>query len=928
MEIKISGLLRQYAVVFIANLNIITTGMSVAWSSPNLVKLMDPQENPLSRMMTDDEASWMVSTGFLLTPVTNILGGILVDTIGRKYSFLFSCIVKFAMGVLIVCATEVWMLIFARTVMLTTDCFSYIIVPVYASEISSKEQHDALGSFLQIFSTFGAVLTLSVGPYTSYKTFNIILTCIIGVTTVPVLFLPKSPFYSYSKGRIEEAKAVLISLRGSEVVAVQEIEEYKLANIKTEKKDRIKLLTEKEFLKNLAVALMITIGSQVIGTNAILFYLQTIFISTNTNVEPELGSVLVGIIQVVAACCTSACVIRFGRRRVLFWTLGGYFLGMSALGVFFKVIDGGYEIVGFLNFLPLISLIVSVFCVSAGISTLLWPIIAEAFDGSSRAYGVSIALLSCNVLIFLITKYFPLATKTIGPAITYFVFAGMTVLFGILIAMFLPKEKKDDVYILILKRMRLHPSAKSLFKKMVFKIPAALFRQYAAVFVVNLSIFTTGMSMAWPSPVLVKLRSPEETPLSRPMTAEEGSWMVSLGFLGGVIADVVGAVLLDVYGRKKCLIFSSIPKVAMGILCIFATEAWMLILARAIFVTADCFIYLIVPIYSSEIADKNQRGALGSFLQVFSTLGSVVTLSAGPFLSYKTFNIIFTSLTVITALPVMWLPDSPFFSYKKGHIDQSTNALKQLRTSDEIVTREIDDYKISLLKLEETVDKIKLFKNTVFLKSFALGVLLSIGAQAVGFNAVLFYLQTILESTQTYIKPEVSSVVIGVLQFFAAFCTILVSKRFGRRTILLTFLVVYFIGMVGLGTFFKLRESNYAITGFLNYLPLISIILVVLSYSLGIGSLIWLITPELFDSHSRAIGVSISMTTTTFLIFVTTKYFQTMTISLGPSGTYWCFAFLCAVLTILLAVFLPETKDKSFNEIQSALGEKGKEIVN
>lgn len=41
---------------------------------------------------------------------------------------------------------------------------------------------------------------------------------------------------------------------------------------------------------------------------------------------------------------------------------------------------------------------------------------------------------------------------------------------------------------------------------------------------------------------------------------------------------------------------------------------------------------------------------------------------------------------------------------------------------------------------------------------------------------------------------------------------------------------------------------------------------------------------------------------------------------LGPSATYWFFSAMCLLVCILIALFLPETKGKTFNEIQVSLG--------
>lgn len=52
---------------------------------------------------------------------------------------------------------------------------------------------------------------------------------------------------------------------------------------------------------------------------------------------------------------------------------------------------------------------------------------------------------------------------------------------------------------------------------------------------VNLNTLSFGMGISWVSPVLVKLTNETETVLSEPLTDEEGSWVVSLGSLSGLL---------------------------------------------------------------------------------------------------------------------------------------------------------------------------------------------------------------------------------------------------------------------------------------------------------------------------------------------------------------------------------------------------------
>lgn len=73
-------------------------------------------------------------------------------------------------------------------------------------------------------------------------------------------------------------------------------------------------------------------------------------------------------------------------------------------------------------------------------------------------------------------------------------------------------------------------------------------------------------------------------------------------------------------------------------------------------------------------------------------------------------------------------------------------------------------------------------------------------SQLVGFNAVTYYMQTILESTHTKVRAEIGSVIVGVIQLVASLCTMPVSDRFGRRPILLSSVAGILVGLVSISS--------------------------------------------------------------------------------------------------------------------------------
>lgn len=133
------------------------------------------------------------------------------------------------------------------------------------------------------------------------------------------------------------------------------------------------------------------------------------------------------------------------------------------------------------------------------------------------------------------------------------------------------------------------------------------------------------------------------------------------------------------------------------------------------------------------------------------------------------------------------------FTMISGRTEDTINVLTFLRGSNTKIQEEIKEYD----KNDDPKIHIKeLLNDKVLLKTFGKVIILSIGVQLIGYNAISIYLQTILILTGTSVRPEISSVIIGCIELFACFCTILLTDRFGRKPILGTSLVGMAVGMV------------------------------------------------------------------------------------------------------------------------------------
>ncbi|KAL4708589.1 hypothetical protein ACJJTC_014197 [Scirpophaga incertulas] len=436
-----------------------------------------------------------------------------------------------------------------------------------------------------------------------------------------------------------------------------------------------------------------------------------------------------------------------------------------------------------------------------------------------------------------------------------------------------------------------------------------LVRQYLIVIAVNLNVLGIGVAIAWPSSMLVKLRDETDTVLDRPITEEEGSWIVSAGFLVGSVLIFIPAFTLDQLGRKYSILIFSLLNVIGFLFLTISSQLWHLVFGRILVGVSALFNFTVVPTYTSEIASTEVRGSLGTILQIMCALGFVIMMSVGPFVSYLRTNIFCLSLISVALIPALFLPESPYFLYRKGRITESMKVLTYLRGSEMEAKDELKEYDIA--DMDKVVNRWELFKNLTFLKSLGIIFVIGIATHFIGLNVVTFYLQTIFKMTQTSVAPEISSVIIGIIEVTAAICTATISDRFGRKPIFGTALIGMSIGM-----------DAETVNGFLNFLPIICLVVVDFSFSAGPGSLNWALTSELFESKARGTGLAIAMVISGVSLFVTAKYFAVVMESIGPAAIFWIFSGNCFLFCLFIVFVIPETKGKSFTEIQIALGGK------
>ena len=170
-------------------------------------------------------------------------------------------------------------------------------------------------------------------------------------------------------------------------------------------------------------------------------------------------------------------------------------------------------------------------------------------------------------------------------------------------------------------------------------------------------------------------------------------WIVSSMMVGAALGSV-GAGWLSFYlGRKYSLLLGAALFVAGSVLCAFAPDPQFLIAARVVLGFAVGIAAFTAPLYLSEVAPGNVRGAMVSAYQLMITVGILVAFLSDTALSssgsWRWMLGVVSIPAMLFLLGVLTLPRSPRWLMMKGRHEQARAVLRLLRPDEATVEQEM-----------------------------------------------------------------------------------------------------------------------------------------------------------------------------------------------------------------------------------------------
>jgi sugar porter (SP) family MFS transporter len=463
--------------------------------------------------LSELQTGWMVSVPTLSAMFASIAAGFLSDRLGRRTMLRVVAILYVVSSILSAFASEFYSLVLARA--LGGLAFSSLVLtPIYLAEISPEAIRGrivsmnqlaiALGLSAAYFSNVGlqALGQSGLGWVSTVGLEAETWRWMLGTELLPAVawlvllftITPESPRWLILKGRVQEARAVLLRLHVRE--RAQEIFELVSRQAaQAPSASAANLLMSRPVRLALGLGLLVACAQQITGVNAIYFYAPTVFEQTGVGADTALfNASLIGVINVVFTIFAMILVDRIGRKPLLLIGLAG--VTVSTLLVAFAFSQAHYELkpeavrlasaavqnldlnalygvpfssdvsfkAALANAIGLdglrqhqsellrlgtsmnagltltgILLFVASFAVSLGPVT--WVFLSEIFPNAVRGAAIGLVAFVNGLVSFMVQLLFPIELAQLGVAVTFAIYAVGAALFFIAIAALLPETR-------------------------------------------------------------------------------------------------------------------------------------------------------------------------------------------------------------------------------------------------------------------------------------------------------------------------------------------------------------------------------------------------------------------------------------------------------------------------------------------------------
>ncbi|KAM0254496.1 hypothetical protein ACHAQJ_006714 [Trichoderma viride] len=425
------------------------------------------------------------------------------------------------------------------------------------------------------------------------------------------------------------------------------------------------------------------------------------------------------------------------------------------------------------------------------------------------------------------------------------------------------------------------------------------------------------------------------------LTARQNS-LVNAGMPLGAVG---GALLLspanEYCGRKWAIIISILLYTVGAALEAGSINFGMIVSGRVILGLGVGLEGGTVPVYVAETVESRIRGNLVSLYQFNIALGEVLGYAIAAIFLKVPGNwrfILGSSLlfSTIMFIGMLFLPESPRWLMHKDRVLDSYKVWKRIRGTESPESREEFYIMANSVKQEDVVvnegAKNQRFPWMDFFtvprarRALVYANTMILLGQLTGVNAIMYYMSVLMNQIGfDDEKATYMSLVGGGSLLIGTIPAIFLMETCGRRFWAITMLPGFFIGLILIGVAYQIPiDTNLQAAEGLYLSGLIIYMMFFGSYA----CLTWVVPSEVYPTYLRSYGMTTSDALLFLASFIVTYNFTAMEAAMTRTGlTLGFYGGIAFVGEIYQIFFMPETKDKTLEEIDAVFSRPTKEIV-